>query len=189
LDPDRVLSQYDAYVERLHQRMRGNPDAEVRSLLERLEKLNKRRSAYHDLAADGDMTREELRSKLAEVDEQREEVRKVLREARNRQEMVHNLDRDRKLLHDRFAHLRFADLFTLDPERRRRLMQALRLRVDVDEQDNVRISGVFDTDITEMLPTMNGIPFAERDTRHLHYMSPPPLKGVVTVDRSRPCTS
>jgi site-specific DNA recombinase len=188
LDPDRILSQYDTHVERLRQRS-GDPDAEVRTLVERLKKLNKRRSAYHDLAADGDMSREELRSKLAEVDEKREEVRKVLREARNRQEMVHNLGRDRKLLHDQFASLRFADLFTLDPERRRRLMQALRLRVDVDEQSNVRISGVFDADITEMLPSMNRIPFAERDTRHLHYMNPPPFKGVVTVDSAPPCTS
>ena len=65
--------------------MRGDSDGEVRSLLKRLEKLNRRRSAYLDLAADGDMSREELRAKLVEVDEQREGARKVLREARDRQ--------------------------------------------------------------------------------------------------------
>ncbi len=31
-------------------------------------------------------------------------------------------------------------------------MQALKLRVDVDEQSNVRISRIFDADITEALP-------------------------------------
>ena len=151
-DPERVLSQYDAHVERLRRGMRGDPDAEVRVLLQRLQKLNRRRSVFFDLRADGDMSREELHVKLAEVDEQREGIRKVLQDARECQKSVHNLQRDRELLYRRFAAMRSIDLHTIDPEGRRRVLQALRLRVDVDEESNVRISGVFDADITDVLP-------------------------------------
>ncbi len=84
-DPERVLRGYDGYVERRKAQLRGDPGREAREIAGRLEKLERRRSGYLDLAADGDISREELRHKLSVIDEQREVSRKTLREARDRE--------------------------------------------------------------------------------------------------------
>jgi site-specific DNA recombinase len=185
-DPERVLRGYDEYVERRKAQLRGDPGREAREIAGRLEKLERRRSGYLDLAADGDMSREELRRKLAEVDERREAARKTLREARDREETIRKLRRDRETMLGRFSAMRGMDLRHLDPENRRRVLQALRLRVEVDKNGDARISGVFDADnnITELLP-MAQAPADEPYTVRFHHEIPPPFKGVVTLDNTR----
>ena len=185
-EPDLVLRQYDNYVESKRRRMRGDPGREARDLTERLGKLERRRSGYLDLAADGDMGREELRAKLAEVDGLREAARNALREATDRQEMIGKLKRDRKVLLGRFSAMRGVDLRTLEPEQRRRIMQALRLRVEVDKEGAVRISGMFDADITGLLPMASEAPSGDEPYRRSFSEEiPPPHKAIVTLDTTR----
>jgi len=182
-EPERVMRGYDEYVERRKAQLRGDPGREAREIAGRLEKLERRRSGYLDLAADGDISREELRHKLAEVDEQREVARKTLREARDREETIRKLQRDREMVFRRFSAMRGMDLRHLNPENRRRVLQALRLRVEIDENGDARISGVFDADITELLPMVHA-PADEPYTVHFKHEIPPPFKGVVTLDNS-----
>lgn len=54
-DPERLFRGHAKAIERRKREMRGDPDREVRHLAERLEKLERRRSGYIDLAADGDL--------------------------------------------------------------------------------------------------------------------------------------
>jgi hypothetical protein len=147
-DPERLLRQYKQELERQRQQMRGDPDREARSLVAQLQKLERRRSGYFDLAADGYMSREDLRAKLANLDEQRDGLQKALREARDRQDALrkpqNNYAHLTSLLIDIIHH---QDLMMATPESRRRLYQALRLQVSVDEDRTIRISGVFDTDV------------------------------------------
>jgi hypothetical protein len=68
-------------------------------------------------------------------------------------------------------------------EDRRRALQALRIRAEVDEKGDVLLSGVFDADITELLP-MNEHPEGEPYKVRFREEIPPPHKGVVALDSS-----
>ena len=89
-DPHRLLRQYEEHAERQEREYReahGDPDREARDLEDQLAKLERRRSGYFRLAAeDGDMSRMDLRTLLAEADAHRSELETALREARRRQE-------------------------------------------------------------------------------------------------------
>ena len=88
----------------------------------------------------------------------------------------------------RFTAMRGVDLRHLAPEDRRRVLQALRIRADVDESGDVLISGVFDAEITELLPGFanghaeSGEPYTVRFREEI----PPPHDGVVALDSSCP---
>ena len=132
------------------------------------------------------MSREELRHKLAEVGEQREAASKALRAAEDRQETIQKLQRDREMLLGRFSAMRGIDLRNLDPENRRRVLQALRLRVEVDATGDVGISGAFDADVTELLPMAQAsVAPDEPYTVRFEHEVPPPFQGVVTLDNTR----
>jgi hypothetical protein len=191
-NPEHMLRQYDRYIERHRGQMRGNPDKEAQDLFERLQKLKRRRSRYLDLAADGVITsREELRAKLAEVDEQREALQKALRQARDRQETIQRLQQNRKTLEttlERFAARRGLGLAHLGPEDRRQVLQALRLQVLVNKHGDVGISGVFDSDITEVLVKSFRAPLSWPPTEQHREIVRPSFQGDITVvdNRRRP---
>jgi site-specific DNA recombinase len=179
-NPERVKAEYDRHIARKRAQLRGDSGGETREIIaKRLEKLERRRSGYIDLAADGDMSREELRRRLANVDEQREAARKALREVRDRQETIQKIRRDREMMLGRFSAMRGMDLLNISPENRRQVLQALRIRAEVDKGGNVRISGVFDADITELLP-MAHASADEPYTYKFHREIPPPHPGVLT---------
>jgi hypothetical protein len=89
------------------------------------------------------MPKERLRAKLAEFEEQREDLRKVLRETQDRQKIIKRLEweRDHNLhLVDAFGG---AQYITASPRDRRRIYEALRLRVEIDKEGRIRLSGIF----------------------------------------------
>lgn len=145
-DPDRLRRQHDQYVERVRREMRGDPDREARELAEQLKKLDRRRSAYIDLAADEAISREDLRDKLAELETRRKDLEEALRSARNRHKSIEDAERAwgmaaQVLDLDRISYT------TASPEDRRRLYLALGLRADVERDGAVVLSGVFDSGI------------------------------------------
>ena len=146
------MAAYDAYPERRARRLRGDPDREVRGLSGRLDKLEGRRSNLIDMGADGIIGREDLRTKLAEADEERDSLRRALREAAMHGEELKRLRNEREVLADRFRAMRAMGLRHLSPEERRTAYDALRLTAHVDEKGDVRITGIFDADLTELLP-------------------------------------
>jgi hypothetical protein len=85
------------------------------------------------------------------------------------------------LLFGLFSAMGGIDLRSLNPENHRLVLQALRLRVEVDKNADACISGVFDADIIEVLPMAQAPadgPYTVRFNREI----PPPFKGVVTLD-------
>jgi site-specific DNA recombinase len=67
-DPDRIRDGMDAVIEQRRSVIHGDPVRETKAWLERLAALERKRSGYLDLAAEGIMDREELRAKLEEVE-------------------------------------------------------------------------------------------------------------------------
>jgi site-specific DNA recombinase len=146
-DPDRLRRQWQDHIDRQLQQLRGDPNKEARRLAERLQKLERRRSGYLDQEADGLMSREESRKKLAEVDRQREQLRQALQETQDRQRTIKRLEFERDHNLDLVESLQGMTYVTASPEDRHRIYKALRLRVEVDKEGQVRLSDIFDPDV------------------------------------------
>ena len=143
------------------------------------------------MGADGTIGHEDLRTKLAESDEERDSLRRALREAAGRGEELKRLRNEREILADRFRAMRGMGLRHLPPEERRTAYDAPRLTAHADEKGDVRVTGVFDADITELLPTSWAAARAsarDHDPR-INPRLPTPHKGVVSVRHSHPGTS
>lgn len=191
--PESVLAAYEKHLERRREALlTGSGEAEEeRALRERLRKLLGRRSNLIDMGADGTISHGDLRAKLAEADEQREGLERALEETRSRRETAERLRGERELVYRSFAAMRAIDLRHLSSEDRRRVMQALRIGAEVDRTSDVRITGVFGADITELLPMAQAPTDEPYVVRFRHEIPPPtpPHRGVVTVDSTSPCTS
>jgi hypothetical protein len=146
-DPERLVRQWQAHVDRERERLlRGDPVREARALTARLRRLEHRRGNYYDMAADGDMSRDVLRGKLAATNQQREVLQEALREIENRHRSVEKLE----WLRDSNLHLLRAfppSFMCACPEDRRKIYLALALRADVDRKGTICLSGIFDPDV------------------------------------------
>lgn len=145
-DPDRLKRQHDAHVERLRREMRGDPDKEARELTEGLQQLERRRSGYIDMAADGTISREDLRAKLAGLEARRKALEEALRAARNRHRSIEEAERAWELA-ARMLDLDRITFATASAEDRRRLYAAFSLKAEVYRDGTVRLSGIFDPEI------------------------------------------
>jgi hypothetical protein len=173
--PRRLQAAYKAEIERRRAMFRGDPQREAAELAKRLEKLDGERLAYLRQNARGLLTDEELDWLLADVDGPREGTRRALQEARDRGEGIEKLRREMMLVFARFEQIRTEELLRLEPEDRRAYL-ALRLRVGADNEKNVRITGVFDHDIAEIMPTKGLYRVSPNRTDVKEH------KGVVTLD-------
>jgi hypothetical protein len=114
------------------------------------------------------------------------ELRQALHETQNRQQTIKKLEFERDHNLDLVESLQGITYVTASPQDRHRIYKALRLRVEVNEEGQVRLSGIFDPDV------------------HLHFvMRDPPIDPskplpkipegtrieVVTKTSARPCTS
>src|SRR5215203_104009 len=63
-DPTRLGEGLEQMINEERKQLRGNPDRQKKAWLEKLTEVDRKRSGYHDLAADGLMSRDELRTKL-----------------------------------------------------------------------------------------------------------------------------
>jgi hypothetical protein len=146
-DPERLKRQYREHIDReREQLLRGDTGRETRRLADELRRLEHRRANYYDIAADGDMSREMLRAKVAETDRQIEALQATLREAEDRHRSIEKLERLRD------TNLSLLEAFPPSfmcacPEDRRRIYQALALRADVDREGRIRLNGIFDPDV------------------------------------------
>jgi hypothetical protein len=70
-NPERVRRGLDEMIEQERAGMRGNPDKEAASWLERLSEVEQERRGYLRFAAKGHMTDKELDEALAELEETR----------------------------------------------------------------------------------------------------------------------
>jgi site-specific DNA recombinase len=140
-DPERLRTGLEAMIEEQRQALRGNPKHEIKVWLEKLAALDRKRSGYLDLAAEGILEREELRAKLAELQEARETVEKELRVIEGRKDHVQQLEHDRDALMEHYAGLVPESLNDLSPEERHQIYKMLRLEVLAYPDKSLEVSG------------------------------------------------
>src|SRR5918997_1774083 len=94
-DPERLRAGLDTMIEQERSGMRGDPEGETRSWLEKLAEADQMRAGYQELAAKSLMTLDELGERLEQLDETRKTVHKELEALKTRRETVEALERDR----------------------------------------------------------------------------------------------
>jgi chromosome segregation ATPase len=115
-DPDRLRADLERMIELEREVLRGNPDREARTRLERLAETDRKRSSFQDMAAEGFITFDELRDKLADLDETQATARHELEVLERRREHLESLERDKEMLLDTYAALAPEALNSLTPE-------------------------------------------------------------------------
>jgi len=128
-DPEQLRDDLERLIEQERQSVRGDPEREVRTWLDKLTEIDRKRSRYIDLAADGIISRDELKAKLARLEETRETAEKELKGLRTRQEKLEELQRDKDTVLEHFTTLEPEALDSLAPEERHQLYRMLRLKI------------------------------------------------------------
>jgi hypothetical protein len=135
---------------------RSDPGRDFEAWLHKLGEVDRKRSGFQDMAAEGLITFDELREKLADLEDIRKTARRELKALEGRRERLEELKRDRETLMKSYAGMMPEVLDTLIPEERQQIYRMLRLRVNAGVDGTVEISGEFGSDLSvytsEMTP-------------------------------------
>ena len=106
-----------------------------------LENVAGKRRHYQDMAAEGLIGFDELRSRLAELDDVRKTTEQELESLRRSRDRIAELERG-GLIVEQYAGLVPAELESLAPEERHRVCRLLRMQVVPGQDGDVEMSGV-----------------------------------------------
>ena len=107
---------------------------------------DRKRSGFQDLAAEGFITIEELRGKLAELEETRHTAEKELEELKQHQRHFEELERDKDAVLEAYAQMAPQALDGLTAEERHQLYKMLRVRVIACADGPLEITGMLEKD-------------------------------------------
>jgi DNA repair exonuclease SbcCD ATPase subunit len=93
------------------------------------------------MAAEGLITFDELRTKLAALEETGQAARRELAALKGRNERLRTLERDREALLQNYAEMMPEALGALEPEERHRVYNMLRLRTVASPDGTLEVSG------------------------------------------------
>jgi site-specific DNA recombinase len=141
-DPGRLKAGLEEMIEQERAGLRGDPDQEAKTWLEKLSEVDQERRGYLRLAAKGVLADEELDEALAELEETRETAERELRAISARRETLEKLERDKEALLGHYARMTPDVLDALEPEERHQVYKMLRLTVEVCADGCLEVSGV-----------------------------------------------
>src|SRR5215217_6116965 len=142
-DPDRLRVGLEKLIEEERRSVRRDPYEEAQAWAKRLAEVDRKRSAYQDQQAEGLITLDELRSKMAALEETRSVAFAELEALRGRREHIERLENDAAALLEHYAGMVPEALDGLAPKERHSIYRMLRLRVVVSADGQVEVTGVF----------------------------------------------
>ena len=146
-DPERIRKGLQAVIEEERAGMLGDPQQQTKVWLKKLSEVDNKRSRFQDMAAEGLITFDELRSKLAEAERTSERVQAELEALNRRQQTIEELERDRDAVMESYAGMVPEELDDLASEERHQIYKMLRLRVTVGPDMPPEVSGAFGGDL------------------------------------------
>jgi multidrug resistance efflux pump len=159
-DPERLEAGLEELMEHERALMRGDPDQEAKTWLEKLAEVDQERRGYLRLAAKGHMTDDELDEVLADLDDTREAAEQELQAIQARREVIEQLERDKEALLESYARMVPEELDRLAPENRHHVYKMLRLRVEASSDGSLDVSGVLrDRFVPENQAPRAGLPY------------------------------
>jgi hypothetical protein len=141
--PELLRAGLEKLIEDERKATRGNPTREAEVWAKKLSEAERKRSAYQDQQAEGLITLDELRTKLAALEETREVARRELAALKEHRERIEDLERDADALLEHYASMVPEALDNLTPEERHRVYKMLRLHVIMYSDGLVEIGGAF----------------------------------------------
>ena len=141
LNPEALREGFDEMMRRERTGNHGNPEAEAAIWLDRLADVERKRSSFQDMAAEGLITFDELRTKLAALEETGQTAQRELAALEGRTERLRTLKRDREALLHNYAEMIPDALSALEPEERHRVYNMLRLRAVAFPDGALEVSG------------------------------------------------
>jgi hypothetical protein len=141
--PDLLRAGLKKLIEEERSVSRGNPDREVKAWAKTLAEVDSKRSAYQDQQAEGLITLDELREKLAILESTRAVARRELDALKERRERVETLERDADALLEHYAVMVPEALEDLTSEERHDIYKMLRLKVIVSADKPTEETGAF----------------------------------------------
>jgi site-specific DNA recombinase len=142
-DPERVREGVDAMIEQERMVLRSDPEGEAKLWHNKLAEADRKRSNFQEIAAEGLITLDELRAKLAALEETRETAQRELETLSRRREKIEELEHDRDTLLESYTGLVPEALDTLASEERHRIYKMLRLQVILCPDAPPVVSGAF----------------------------------------------
>ncbi|MCA1730069.1 MAG: hypothetical protein LC751_11900 [Actinobacteria bacterium] len=115
------------------------PAEQIAHWAKQVEKARIKRSRYQDQEAEGLMTREELRVKLAELEETIILAEGEIEKLRCHEERILSLEKSGEELLACYAELVPSEIESLCPEERRHIYQLLRVEVSVPKEGEIKI--------------------------------------------------
>jgi hypothetical protein len=146
VDPGRLQAGLERLLEAERAQAYGNPDKEVRECTRKIAAIERKRSGFQDMAAEGLITFDELRAKLTQLQESYEVARRELEAIDQRRERIKRLEEDAEDVMRSYAGALPEDLRTLDPEERHEVYRLLRLRVTAYPDGTLLASGALGED-------------------------------------------
>jgi site-specific DNA recombinase len=141
LDPERLRTGLDAYVEAERAKVGGDPEGEAKGWVRQIAATSRKREKYHEMYAADAVTLEELKAKLAELDGQRAEAEEALREIESRADRLAELESDREEALRAYGEATPEMLDALDGEGRNELYRKLALRFTARPNRGIEVSG------------------------------------------------
>ncbi|CAA9464590.1 MAG: hypothetical protein AVDCRST_MAG28-3899 [uncultured Rubrobacteraceae bacterium] len=141
-EPKSLREGLEKMIETERHSLHGDPDREKKSWLEKLAEVERKRSGFLDLAADGLIDREELRIKLAALEETRETAKRELENLDGRRERLRDLEHEKDVILESYAGMMPEALDGLSPEERHRVYRMLRLTVVVRPDGTLEVNGI-----------------------------------------------
>ena len=142
-EPERLRSDLDRAVELERGAGRGDPDRAAKVWAEKLAETDARRARFQHAYAEGVVSLEDLRERLAELEEEKATAERELAALRDRAERVRDLERDRGTVLGGLLGDASEALDSMKPEQRHRFYKMLRIKVHIDAEDSLEITGVF----------------------------------------------
>lgn len=140
-NPEQLRADLERMVELEREGMHGDPAQKAKVWLDMLSEVNRKRSGFQDMAAEGLITFDELRDKLATLEETRETAEGELAALKGRKESIEALERDKDAVLEHYAALAPEALDYLTPEERHHLYKMLRLKVFVYPNGSLDVDG------------------------------------------------
>ena len=139
-DAEQLREDMERMVELERKNLRGDPEREAKVWLDKLAEADRKRSGFQDMAAEGLITFDELREKLAGLEEGRKVAEGELEALEAKRSRLEQLEQDKETVLEAYAAMAPEGLEALTSEERQRLYKILRLEVFVPERGPVEVS-------------------------------------------------
>ncbi len=149
-EPERLREDLERMIELERGERRGDPERDAGAWHEKLAEAERMRAGYQDLAVQGLMTLDELRSKLATLEETRGTAEQELARLQQRRDYLQQLERDKDAILCYYSGMAPEALDALSPEERHQLYKMLRLKVAANPDRSLEITGAL---VQEFVPT------------------------------------